>query len=128
MTHETSPKPDESPIAQAVGYIRVHRARGASGQVAVQSQRIAIELYARESGYKIVEWASDIVLGRDASFSKRANFDRAVSRARADRLPIIMADALRIIRDAGPLFWALANGVTLRSARDGGMPNRTAIR
>ncbi|MBY6003286.1 recombinase family protein [Salipiger bermudensis] len=86
----------------AIGYARVSTDRQGTIGVSLEAQRIAIETFAEEAGYVLLEVYEDVASGRgEKSFHARQGLQNALKHAVCDEAEIIVWRWDRLTRHAG---------------------------
>jgi DNA invertase Pin-like site-specific DNA recombinase len=85
-------------MRQAVGYVRVSREKQGRSGLGLEAQQAALQRFAQTEGFEIVELFVEVESGKHDA-DKRPVLAKALTRAKRDRAPILVAKLDRLSRD-----------------------------
>ena len=89
---------EERQMRQAVGYVRVSREKQGRSGLGLEAQQAALQRFAQTEGFEIVELFVEVESGKHDA-DKRPVLAKALTRAKRDRAPILVAKLDRLSRD-----------------------------
>jgi DNA invertase Pin-like site-specific DNA recombinase len=96
----------------AVAYLRVSSERQGKSGLGLDAQRQAVERFAAEHGFAIVETYAEVETGKGAdALDRRPQLAAALRRAKAERCPVIVAKLDRLSRDVAFISGLMAQRV-----------------
>ena len=85
-------------MRQAVGYVRVSREKQGRSGLGLEAQQAALQRFAQTEGFEIAELFVEVESGKHDA-DKRPVLAKALTRAKRDRAPILVAKLDRLSRD-----------------------------
>jgi DNA invertase Pin-like site-specific DNA recombinase len=85
-------------MRQAVGYVRVSREKQGRSGLGLEAQQAALQRFAQTEGFEIFELFVEVESGKHDA-DKRPVLAKALTRAKRDRAPILVAKLDRLSRD-----------------------------
>ena len=96
----------------AVAYLRVSSEQQGKSGLGLDAQRQAVERFAAEHGFAIVETYAEVETGKGAdALDRRPQLAAALRRAKAERCPVIVAKLDRLSRDVAFVSGLMAQRV-----------------
>src|SRR3954467_13962871 len=96
----------------AVAYLRVSSEQQGRSGLGLDAQRQAVERFAAEHGFSIVETYAEVETGKGAdALDRRPRLAAALKRAKAERCPVIVAKLDRLSRDVAFISGLMAQRV-----------------
>jgi DNA invertase Pin-like site-specific DNA recombinase len=85
-------------MRRAVGYVRVSREKQGRSGLGLEAQQAALQRFAQTEGFEILELFVEVESGKHDA-DKRPVLAKALTRAKRDRAPILVAKLDRLSRD-----------------------------
>src|SRR4051812_25981212 len=96
----------------AVAYLRVSSEQQGKSGLGLEAQRQAVERFAAEHGFMIVETYAEVETGKGSdALDRRPQLAAALKRAKAERCPVLVAKLDRLSRDVAFVSGLMAQRV-----------------
>src|SRR4051794_30371565 len=96
----------------AVAYLRVSSEQQGRSGLGLDAQRAAVERFAAEHGFTIVETYTEVETGKGSdALERRPQLAAALKRAKAERCPVVVAKLDRLSRDVAFVSGLMAQRV-----------------